>query len=311
MSNYLIIGDDAFIREKEISRLKEKFLSKDEVDLNFSTYFPHNIDEIINSVETMPFMAEKRIVLVKESQNFPDSGVDALTAYLEKPAKQAILILAADSSFKKSKIFKGISKHFEIIEANKPGNVDLRKWIKMFFNKEKISITDRAVDLILNFKGDDTQGIRMELEKLACFSSDGKIDVADIEAIVNKGVKENVFKLVDAVNSKNSEWVFKILNDLYDLKKQPQEIIGYMSWYFKIIQKILLLSGRSLGAQSIASELGYSPGYTKRLCEQAKKYSKEKVKRWTIAIFRTDNDIKTGRCQGRLALEMLFVEFLK
>lgn len=122
---------------------------------------------------------------------------------------------------------------------------------------------------------------------------------------------ETVFKLVDAINAKDAAWVFRILSDLYDQRKQPYEILGYLGWFIKIMQKIVLLTEKGVGPEGISRELGYSPAYTRRLIGQSKKYPVSNINRWIDLLIETDSDIKTGRKEADMAMEMLLVSLIE
>ncbi|NQT32821.1 MAG: DNA polymerase III subunit delta [Candidatus Omnitrophica bacterium] len=305
--NYLIVGDDDHIREVETTKLKDKFLSPDEVELSYSVFTPENIDEISDSMGTLPFLSDKRVVVVKEAEALSGECTETIISYLEKPLETTVLVLSAAGSFKKSKAFRKLSALANVISADKPDPATIKNWIRTFFKKEGVEISGEAVELIVELKGTDTIGVKEELYKLLNYVDDKKIGIEQVEQLVGRSVTESIFKMVDAINIRDAAWCFRILSDLYDQKKQPQEIIGYLSWYIRVIQKITLLTGKGIGLEGISSELGYSQAYARRLMSQANKYPVNKIKRWTSLLFTTDRDIKTGRKTADLAIDMLLV----
>lgn len=309
--NYLIIGDDDFIKEKEIQKIRSKYLSSGELELNYSIHDPDDGDGIMDSLGTMPFIADNRVVLVKDAQNLPDNLVETLASYLEDPMDSSVLIMSAAGGFTKKKGYKAISKMVDVIRAEKPDVATIKTWIHSFFKKEKIAYTPDVVDLIIELKGADPVGVKNELEKILAFTDGEKITAETVEALVGRSVTETVFKLVDAINASDSKWAFRILNDLYDQKKQPQEILGYLSWYFRVMQKIKLCASRGLSQGEMTREVGYSPGYVRRLSGQAKRIPVKKLERWIEEIFNCDRDIKTGIRNSTLAMEMLLVSLVK
>ena len=300
--NYLIIGDDEYIRETETARIRDKYLKPAEVELNYSVHAPDDIDGIMNSLGTMPFLADKRVVLMRGAEALSEASVETISKYLENPSGSGVLVLTAEGSFKKSKEYRKISKLLQEIDAANPDPARIKSWIRTFFKKENIEISPEAVDLIAELKGTDTAAVKMELEKLASFAGGKRIEAAHVEELVGRSVQETVFKLVDAINARDGGWAFRIINDLYDQKKQTPEIIGYLGWYIRIMQKITLLSARGIGQQNMASELGYSPAYVRRLTDQAKKYPVKRIEQWTSLLLDTDRDIKTGRKEATVAL---------
>lgn len=310
-NNYLVIGDDEYIKEKEISTLRDKFLSESEIPLNYSCHNSEDIDNIIDSSRTMPFLSEKRVILVKNAHRLSERSIGTIISYFETPFDSSIMILSSDNSLKKNKKYRELTGHMTIIRSESPDIGTMKKWVVSFFKKEKVIISPEAIDLIVELKGNDTAEIKMELEKLICFSAGEKIEKDHVEQLVGRSVTDTVFKLVDAINSGNKEWAFRILEDLYDQKKQPQEIIGYLIWYIKVIQKISRLSGKGLSPEAIASEIKYSSAYTRRLLGQSRKYQDKRIALWTLLLFETDRDMKTGRRPAKLAIEMLLVSLLK
>jgi len=309
--NYLVTGDDTYIREKESLKIKEKYLSSAEAELNYAICSPSDVNSALDFVRTMPFSSSKRVVLIQDTHQLSAADADMIETYLKNPSDTGVLVLSAESSFNEKKHYKKICALVEVVKADKPTTFIMKRWIRGFFEKEKIEIAQEAVDLIVELKGSDTVGVKGELEKLVSFSDGNKIEACHVERLVARTAREVIFKLVDAVNERDAEWVFRILSDLYAEKKQPVEVIGYLGWYTKIMQKILLLSGRGMPLNRIAAELGYSTGYVSRLSARAKKYSSDKIAEWISLLFEADKEIKTGRKKPEIAVEMMLVSLLR
>jgi DNA polymerase-3 subunit delta len=309
---YLIIGNDQFMREKEISGIRDKFLSGSESDLNFSVHEPDDPDGIMDSLGTMPFLAERRVVLVKEAQSMNASTGETIAAYLDNPSDNNILVLSATSDLKKTKLYKNIKDKLEVITADKPEASTLKGWIRSFFRKEGADIAPGAVDLLVELKGDDTTGVRTELEKLIAFSGGETIEARHVEELVGSSVTEVIYKLVDAVNSGNAGWAWRIVNSLYDQKKRPHELIGYLGSYIRKIQKAKLLKARGADVSAVASGIGTrSTYYAKRMIRESAGFSPARMEKWITDLYEADRDIKTGRKKDTLAVEMLISGLLR
>lgn len=309
--NYIIIGDDEYIKEKEELKIKEKFLSPDEANLNYSAHTADDIGAVMDSLGTMPFLSSKRVVVIKDIQKCSDETADTLLDYLKKPNKTSILVLSGPADFAKSSCYKKFRDLLKTVKADTPDAATVKSWIRAFFRKENIEISPQAVDLIVELKGTDTAAIKLELDKLICFSGGDRVENAHVEQLVGRSVAENVFKLVDAINSGDADWVFRVVNDLYDQKKEPHEIIGYLGWYIRVMQKVTLLSRKKADVNSIASAIGYSPAYARRLMKQAGDYTVERIRKWLNMLLETDLKIKTGRQKPRLALEILLINLVR
>jgi len=305
-SNYLIIGNDQFMREKEVAKIRDKYLSSPEIDLNFSVHTPSDPEGIMDSLGTMPFISDKRVVVIKDIHEMSDEFAGTLAGYLGKPSETSVLVLVADKDLKKTKFYKQVSGMLEEIGAEKPDANTIKGWIRGFFKKEGVEITPGAVDLIVELKGDDTVGLRMELDKLLSFALGQRVEEEHVEQLVGRNVSETIFKLVDAVNSGNGDWVWRVISDLYAQNKRPLELIGYLGTYIRKIQTVKLLSSRGADNNLIASEIGTrSSYYVQRMVREAKRFSDDTVGKWTTALLKADTDIKTGKKNDHLAVEMV------
>lgn len=308
--NYLIAGNDQYIKDNEENKIRNKFLSPGEFALNYSVYSPDDMENIMSSLETLPFLSDKRVIHIRDFHLMQEEQIESLVSYFEKGEYLNVLIMSADASFRKTRAFKKISAFVNVIKADVPDEDTLRTWITGFFKRENVAIDRDAVNLLIELKGTDTALIKMELEKLLQFSNGEAITPDHVIDIVGRSVRETVFALVDAINDGSVDETFKILNDLYAQKKQSPEILGYLGWYIRIIQRIKFLQLEGSNESRIASDLGYSVYYVRRLAGQAKRYSYKKVKSWITGLYNADLSIKTGKKDPFLALEMLLVEFL-
>ena len=88
---YLLEGEEEHVKEEALTRLKKMILTGDFPDMNFAVLSDPDPDALIAAAETVPFMAEKRLILVKDSmllgENKPreydeDTAIEKLEAYL-------------------------------------------------------------------------------------------------------------------------------------------------------------------------------------------------------------------------------------
>jgi len=310
-NNYLIIGDDEYFRGRELSRLRDKYLSEGEIELNYSVYGPGEMDGVMDSLGTMPFLAENRVVLVKDAEDLSEDGAKTLISYLKNPMETSVLLISAGASMSREKFYRELSGGLEVVRVDKPKPYELKKRVSAFFRNEKVDIAPRAVDLLIELKDDDTTGLKEELEKLAAFSEGARIEPDDVRRLVGRSARETVFTLVDAINARDAGKAFRTLEELYEQKKRPEDIVGYIGWYLRGMQKVVLLKGRGSGEAAITAETGMKPWQVRKFIDQSRKYTPEKIDNWVRVLYETDRSIKTGRKKPALAIEMLLSWYLK
>lgn len=66
---YLLYGDERFLVNRYKNRLKEAVLNGDAMNFHSFAGKGLNLKEIIGLADTMPFFAEKRLILIEDSSN--------------------------------------------------------------------------------------------------------------------------------------------------------------------------------------------------------------------------------------------------
>lgn len=303
--NYLIIGENRLIRDREIQNIKKKFVPPEFLSYNYSEHLPQDIVSFMVSLGTVPFLSKKRVVLLKEGEALSDGDIESVISYLEKPFDASVMVIAAGEGLKKAKRFNDLLKLMVRVDASEPAEADLKNWIRAFLKKEGVNISPEAVELLFALKGKDSAALKQEIEKLISYSGQDPIGTADVEKLVGRSVADSVFVLVDALNKGDHKWAFRILGDLYGQRKNETEIIGYLNWYARLIGKIKYLSVKGLDVNAIAREVGYSPAYVARFRNEAKRFSGARLKRWNAILLNSDRDIKSGLREPALVMDML------
>ena len=177
----LIYGEERFEIEKFIDNMKES-LSESFRQLNFisidSEYdVETNIDFLINSCESFPFMDEKRIVVVKNSNLFQTStskiysndDMIKLKSYLENPLQSTRLIFAPTKVDKRSEIYKLINKKYDVISCERLDKISFSRWVLGRFKEKNISVDNLTKEYFIQrcgYLNKDTELTLLDVEIL-------------------------------------------------------------------------------------------------------------------------------------------------
>ena len=276
---YLLYSSEDFLLYEALSAIKEQF--SDAVGFNFDAYdikSPDDtipVEQIVDIVNTMPFISARRIVVIHNVQKLAKKDVQKIEAYLLNPTDTALLVMfhtgAAPKLF--GAAASGNIKTIALTVQEK----DLPLWIKEQAKQKKVRLTDSAVEYLLTMVGTDLGMLSAEIEKLACFISDRVIDVADLRSVIYSGVEYTAFDLLDAIKRKDAKEVFRIFENVTK-NQEPQMLLGALNYYY----------GRQGSAYQQKDPSG--PFHTIKLLHEA------------------DIDIKTSR---KYVIENLLVKLLK
>ena len=230
---YLLYSSEDFLLYEAISGIKEQ--CRDTVGFNFDVYdikSPDDtipVEQIVDIVNTMPFISARRIVVINNIQKLAKKDVQKIEAYLLDPAETALLVMLHTGAAPKlfSAAASGSIKTIALTVQEK----DLPLWIKEQAKQKKVRLTDSAVEYLITMAGTDLGMLSAEIEKLACFISDRVIDVADLRSVIYSGVEYTAFDLLDALKRKDAREVFRIFENVTK-NQEPQMLLGALNYYY-------------------------------------------------------------------------------
>ena len=115
---YLFLGEEEYLMNKALARLKNKYINDSLEALNYIVIDSKesDFDDIINACETLPFMAEKKIVIIRDISKILENAAEDLAKkialYVEKLEDYLCLIIMDRSNNlkKTSSIYRRIKK---------------------------------------------------------------------------------------------------------------------------------------------------------------------------------------------------------
>ena len=160
---YLLYGDERYLIRQYRDKLKKAIIDPDDT-MNIASYEGTDIDvkDLIIAADTMPFFAERRLVLVQDSKLFK-KNTDALAEYFENIPETTYFVFVEDEVEERTKIFKAANKVGVTVKFTTPKEDILRKWIIGRIGREGKDITQAAYQSFIDKTGTDMENIEKEL----------------------------------------------------------------------------------------------------------------------------------------------------
>jgi DNA polymerase-3 subunit delta len=307
---YLLYGEEAFLKKSYKNRLREAITGGD--TMNYHYYEGKNLSagEIIALADTMPFFAEKRLILIEDSDWFHKGGAEAeeMSAYAEHIPDTTCLLFVESEVDKRSRLYKAVKKLGYAAELMHPGPSELGKWAAGILAKNGRKITGRTMELLLSKTGDDMENIGSELEKLISYTMGREvITEADVEAICTSQVTNKIFDMITAIANRQTRKAMDLYEDLLTLKEPPMRILFLIARQFNQLLQVKELAGKGMDRGTIASKMKLQPFVAGKVMAQAKNFTKEQILSYVNLCVDTEEGVKTGRLQDRLGVELLIV----
>lgn len=304
---YLLYGPEDYLKKQYRDKLKNALVGEDTMNLHIYEGKGVNLGEVIDLAETMPFFAERRVIIMQNTGLFKESG-EQLADYLESPASSVYFVFVESEVDKRSRLYKTVKKFGRDTEFVTPDENMLSRWVLGILKRENKQITQRALELFLQKSGTDMENISKELEKLICYClSKDAIDVQDVEDIATKQISSHIFDMMEAIGLRQQKRALALYYELLTLKVSAFQILALLGRQFNILLQLKEMKGKGYPEKEMASKVGIPPFTTRKYLDQASRFDKAELKKALTDCVQADEDIKTGRMDQQLAIELLIV----
>jgi len=326
---YLFYGDEAYLVNNALEKLKKTLVDPSFEQLNFTILEGKeiNAEKIVDACETLPFMAEKKLVYVKgsdifqgKSKTFSEEQEKYIIDYIKQiPDSTTVVFYGATSVDTRRKIVKEIKKHGELVEFSKLSEDEFNKWLKKLFKSYNKSIETKEIAILknhLDYLGRNASqnllDVENQIKKVIAFMGE-KIELEDIhiEKILSSSFQNDIFKLLDSIEKRNSADSIKRLNYILEDGEPILKILTTLGNQIKNILSAKLLLEEGYSSKMIASKLSIHPFVASKCASQGKQFTIVKLKKLLNRFLEADIMIKTGKMDEKIIIEMLVMEMCR
>lgn len=309
-TSYLLYGEEAYLRNQYKNRLKNALTDPTDT-MNFSRFEGKGIDpaEIISLADTLPFFADRRLILIEDSGFFKNK-CDELADYIPKLPDTACLLFVETEVDKRNRLYKAVQKYGRVTEFQIQDERTLMKWILGTLRKENRKITEATLQHFLERTGSDMENIHMELEKLLSYTIDRDVITSeDVDAVCTMQITGQIFEMIRAIAEKKQRLALDLYYDLLALKEPPLRILFLIARQFNQLLLVKSLAARGMDKTSIASKAQVAPFIAGRLMTQSRSFTLQQLEEAVKDCVDAEEAVKTGRMSDTLSVELLIIRY--
>lgn len=306
---YLLCGEEAYLRKQYRDRLKEAIIGDDTMNYYYHEGKELSTGEIIDLSETLPFFAERRLILLENSGLFK-SGGEELADYLKGDTGSTYFVFVEAEADKRSRLYKTVKDAGYVAEFKVQEEAVLRRWIVSRVRKEGKEISGQAVDHLIRMTGTDMETISRELEKLFCYCLDRpEITSSDMDAICVKQLTSHIFDMVGAIAEKKQKRALSLYYELVALKEPPMRILFLVARQFNLLLQVKELKKKGYASKAVGEKVGLPAFIAGKYMAQADGFSEEELRAALRACVEAEEAVKTGRMNDSMSLELLIIRY--
>lgn len=314
-SIYLVFGEEEFLKNRIQKDFIDVVVPKGMEMMNLDIFEDKNtnVSNIIDAVTTMPFMSEKRLVIVKNSGLFVEgrkNDTEAMLNYLKDIPDTSVFLFIEKKVDKRQKLFKSILKDGIVDELKQLSNNELISWVLSIFKDNKVRISKDSVTYLIRVTSLDMEMLTNEIDKLVSFSMDsGIVTNDDIDLICTKSVESKIFDLVGAMGNKNMPVALSKYRNLIINRESPFYVLSMIVRQFRIILQVKYLNAKRYDISQITKELSLRDFMVREALHQSKQFKNKELLQAINDCLQTDKNIKTGLMSDELAVELLIIKY--
>lgn len=306
---YLLYGDEPYLKKQYEDKLIKAVVSDDTMNYSFFDKESVSVKEIMSIGDTLPFFAEKRLIVVENSGFFKSSN-DELAMYIKNMPDYLVIIFVEEQIDKRNKLYKSVSETGYVSEMNAQPVSVLTKWIKGLFNAENKEITGEAVTCLLDRSGASMNLIKQEIEKLVTYVDKSPvIEKHDVEAVCSTQTVSRIFEMISAIGEKNQQKALNLYYDLLTLKEKPMSILFLIVRQFNGILQVSQGLSQGKNNSAMAKEIGIQPFLVGKYASCARKFTPEILYSALKYCAQVEEDVKSGKLVDRIAVEMIIIKY--
>ena len=307
---YLLYGDEGYLKKQYKQRFIKAMLPEGDT-MNYAYYEGKNTDvkEVIDLAETLPFFAERRLILFENTGYFKSAGGAELADYIKDMPDTTYFIFIESEVDKRSKLYKAVKAKGHIVELTTQDETTLKRWVASLLSREQKQMSDPDIRYFLEKVGTDMENIQRELEKVVCYALDREqIIREDIDAVCVTQITNHIFDMVNAVADGNRRRALDLYYELLALKEPPMRILFLMIRQYRMLFQVKALAAQGYGRKDIASKAGLHPFAAGKYMEQAKRFRMGQLRAVMEDGAETEQRVKTGLLSDNLAVELFIVK---
>lgn len=306
---YLLYGDEEYLRRQYKDRLKQGICGDDTMNYSYFEGKSAKAEEIMAMLDTMPFFADRRLVVI-ENSGFFKSANEKLLEYLPQIPDTAVAVFVEEEIDKRSKMFKKVKELGYICELSQQKPAVLEKWINGLLKAEGKKMNGPALDYFLAVCGSDMNHISSELEKLISYTGDREIiTIDDMNEICSTVTVSKIFDMIDAMGNKNRTKTLSLYYDMIEVKEPPMRILYMLSRQFNIMLGAGELAAGGMNAKEIAAKMGLAPFVVNKALGQTGKFKSSDLKNALRECIGVEEEVKNGRMEDKIGVEMILVKY--
>lgn len=308
---YVIAGKESDLVGIRCTELVDRLLTDEEKTTCLLSTDSEGADiaQVLDELRTLPFLADKRVVLIRNADKFVTANRGALENYFDNPCLSGILILTVSSWVGSTKLAKKLRKE-GLISVSSPTRGQLpSRLVQYAKDAHGKNLSAEAAGLLIELAGDSLGRLYGEVDKLALFANDDKnITVKHIESLIGNNRLFNAFNVIDSILAGDAVDAVERLRNMFETDRSTEyTVVGAFAFHFRKLFGAKALLEKGVSSFEVTRKMNVW-GNTNGFFAQVRKMTLKQIGDNIQRLAEIDYEIKTGRANAKVAIEQMVLK---
>lgn len=303
---YLLEGEELYFRDKGAEMIRSACLSQPQlnyVSFDGAAAKGDKIARIAEAVYSLPFLSEKRVVLVSEFYPTEREYETYLKPLFEKPVETtAFLIVNTGMGKPKSGGCDWKKKpNVTFVDCSRADEQDAVKWVYLTFRHAGIAADGKVCADIVRYCNGNMARIAGETEKLKAYADGGESITSEIvDALVYRDSEYKLYELSQAAARKDYTRFVQIMDGMVGKGYDENAFLNALCSHFRTLFEVASYKGSDMQA---AQALGMKEYAVRKSREQASRFSTDALGGYYADLYEALATARAGEITFSAALE--------
>jgi DNA polymerase III subunit delta len=245
---------------------------------------------IIALAQTLPMMAPKRMVFVRDLAGLPTDDTEAFLAYCASPNPTTVLVAVTSKLDKRLKLYATLSKKgwLHVLAAPR----QLAPWLRAEAQARNVVLDAKAVTRLLDTVGDDLSRLALAVEQLGLYAGQRAVTSDDVDELISDTRERSVFELTDAIGSGSIPAALAAVSSLCDQRESAVGVVAMLARHIRQLSGVHQARAQGAAKSELPTRLGVPPFVVDKLLAQSRRYSADVLAHTTLILALADRALK-------------------
>ncbi len=293
----LVDGNDPTLVGEAVETVIGQLLGGEDRSLALEDFEGDEVDlaAVADACSTPPFLAARRVVVVRSVGRYTADEVAPLVAYLDDPLPTTSLLLAGGGGQVASKLAAAAKEKGSVISTS----VDSRQsadWLTSRLRHASLRLDHDAQDLLRRHLGEDVSDIVALLALLeAAYGSGAKLGADEVEVYLGQPGSVTPWALTDAIDAGDAKSALELLHRMLDAGGRHPLVV--LATLHRHVAGLMRVDGPSISTEADAAKaMGIAPGRStfpaKKALRAASQWGSANIAEAIGLVFDAEVDIK-------------------